>query len=55
MTPEMQAPAAEWTDSDDEVALLNSSRAVFAEMARLLHRVRDARYVEPLGGFDPTR
>jgi len=54
MSQETSRAASEWTDSEYELALLNSSRAIFAEMARLLHQMAEARYVEPLGGFDPT-
>lgn len=44
-----------WTESPDELALLDQSRAVFRALADLLHAVDDARYAEPAGGFDPTK
>ncbi|GAA1529994.1 hypothetical protein [Nocardioides humi] len=43
-----------WGDPAEE-ELIVWSRAVFAAMAALLHEVDDARQLDPLGGFDPTR
>lgn len=51
----MSAPAPRsWCDPAEE-RLVDDSRAIFAAMAALLHDVDDARYLDPLGGFDPTR
>lgn len=47
--------ARTWSSSTEEEALVITSREIFAAMAALLHDVAEARYVEPLGGFDINR
>jgi len=46
--------AERWSDETEE-ELVRASREIFAAMAQRLHAVEEARYLDPLGGFDPTR
>lgn len=45
-------PYGDWTSQAEESAMLAASRAIFRGLADLLWSVPEARYVNPLGGFD---
>jgi len=53
--PDPHGAPRPWCTSPEEEALVDASRAIFAAMAARLHDVEEARYVDPMGGFEPAR